>query len=144
MTNFGKTSLIWLLAGSLVAASGVMAWRVAAVGAKQAQDALQQVDKSEADLAALKTRLAQWQKAHPPGSLGSKGIIRIEPVALTADFAPREFPGIGKVLGGMYTENGSLKLKSFNLELGAGAGTGIGAGAGTMHLTVLGDKVFMQ
>ena len=50
MTNFGKTSLIWLLAGSLVAASGVMAWRVAAVGAKQAQDALLQVDKSEADL----------------------------------------------------------------------------------------------
>lgn len=138
MTRFGKTSLIWLLAGSLVAAGGAVTWRVAAAGARQAQDALSQVDKSEADLVSLKTQLLRWEKAHPPGSMaGQKSTVslRIEPVALNADFAPREFPGIGPVLAGMYTEHGSLKLKSFNLELGAG---------GVAHVAVLGDKVFMQ
>ncbi len=54
-------------------------------------------------------------------------------MALSADFAPKEFPGIDKVLAGMYTENGSLNLKNFVLEIGAG---------GTAHITLVGDKIF--
>jgi hypothetical protein len=136
MTHFGKKSLIWLIAGSLVAASGAVAWRVTATGAKQAQDALLQVERSETDLATLKTRLLKWEKAHPPGSLARPtGVLRIEPVALTADFSPHEFTGIQPVLTGMYIEHGSLKLKSLALEIGAG---------GAAHLAVLGDKVFVQ
>jgi len=136
MTRFGKKSFIWLVAGSLVAAGGAMAWRVADVGAQQAQGALLQVEKSEADLASLKTRLMQWGIAHPPGSMdGQTGVLHVEPVALNADFSPGEFPGIGQVLAGMYTERGSLNLKSFNMEFGTG---------GTAHVTVVGEKVFVQ
>lgn len=138
MTNFGKNSLIWLVAGSLAIGGGAVAWRVTEVGAQQAQDALRQVEKSEADLASLKAQLMQWEKAHPPGSLAGQsntGMLRIEPVALNADFAPREFSAIGPVLAGMYTERGSLNLKSFVLEMSPG---------GSAHVAVSGDKVFMQ
>ena len=136
MTHFGKKSLIWLVAGSLVAASGAVAWHVTSIGAKQAHDALQQVERSETDLVTLKTRLLQWEKAHPPGSMaGLTNILRIEPVALTADFTPREFTNIEPVLTGMYVEHGSLKLKSLDLAVGA---------TGAAHLAVLGDKVFVQ
>jgi len=136
MTRFGKTSLLWLLAGSLVAAGGAVAWRVATAGAKQSHDALLQVEKSESDLIGLKSRLLLWEKAHPPSKIaGVNGILRIEPVALSANFSPREFPGIGEVLTGMYTQHGSLQLKSFVLEWGA---------SGAAHLAVFGDKVFTQ
>jgi outer membrane protein OmpA-like peptidoglycan-associated protein len=136
MTNFGKKSLTWLVVGSLVAAGGGVAWRVASVGAQQAQEALRQVERSEADLANLKTRLAKWLQTHDLGDAadqGKLGALQIEPVALTADFSPKEFAGIDSVLSGMYTENGSLNLKSFILETGAG---------GTAHITLLGDKIF--
>lgn len=135
MTRFGKKSLIWLVAGSLVAASGAAAWRVTSTGAKQAQDSLQQVVKSEADLASLKASVAQWEKNYPPGSITGQGVLRIEPVALTAEFSPREFPDLGLVLGGMYTEHGSLNLKSFNLEI---------VTDGKVRVALLGDKVFVQ
>lgn len=136
MTHFGKKSFIWLVAGSLVASGGAVAWRVSAVGAQRAQDALLQVQKSEADLASLKTRLMQWENAHPQGiTEGQTGILHIEPVALNIDFSPGEFTGIGQVLAGMYTEHGSLNLKSLNMEFGTG---------GTAHVTVVGDKVFVQ
>jgi len=136
MTRFGKKSLTWLVVGSLVAAGGGVAWRVTGIGAQQAQEALRQVEKSEADLASLKTRLAKWQQTHDPGDAadrGKLGVVQIEPVALSADFSPREFSGIDRVLSGMYTENGSLNLKSLTLEIGSG---------GTAHITVLGDKIF--
>lgn len=135
MTRFGKKSLIWLVAGSFVAAGGAAVWRVTATGAKQAQDALQQVAKSEADLVRLKASVEQWGKIYPPGSIAAQGALRIEPVALTADFSQREFPELGQVLAGMYTEHGSLNLKSFNLEVVAG---------GKTHVALLGDKVFVQ
>ena len=134
MTRFGKKSLTWLVAGSLVAAGGGMAWYVTAAGAKQAQEALRQVEKSEADLASLKTRLAKWEQTHSPGDLqGKAGGIHIEPVALKADFSPREFSLIDRVLSGMYTENGSLMLKNFVLEFGTG---------GVAHVSMEGDKIF--
>ena len=135
MTLFGRRSLTWLVVGSLVAAGGAAAWRVTSVGAQQAQDALRQVESSEADLASLKARLAKWQQTHDLGDAADKGkwTLQIEPVALTADFSPKEFSGIDHVLSGMYTENGSLKLKSFTLEIGTG---------GTTHIAILGDKIF--
>jgi len=135
MTRFGKKSLIWLVAGSFVFTGGAVAWRVASVGAQRAQDALLQVQQSETDLASLKTRLVQWEKAHPLGMDGQAAVLRIEPVALNIDFSPSEFTGINQVLAGMYTERGSLNLKSFNMEFGTG---------GAVHVTVVGDKVFVQ
>lgn len=137
MTRFGKKSLTLLVAGSLVLAGSGLAWRVASVGAQQAREALRQVEKSEADLANLKTQLAKWAQTHDLGDAagkGKQGVLQIEPVALTADFSPGEFPGIGRVLSGMYTENGSLNIKSFTLEIGAG---------GAAHVTLLGDKIFI-
>jgi len=136
MTRFGKKSLVWLIAGSVAAAGGGLAWRVSSVGAQHAEEALKQVEKSEADLASLKSRLAQWQQTHDFSDTAEQGklaSLQIEPVALTADFAPKEFPGIDHVLSGMYTENGSLNLKSFVLEMGTG---------GSAHLSILGDKIF--
>lgn len=136
MTNFGKKSLLWLFAGSLIAAGGGVAWRVTAAAMMRAEESLRQVEKSEADLFILNSRLKQWQKAHPPGSLaGSAGGPHIEPVALSADFSPGEFLHIGQMLAGMYTERGALNLKSFTLEMGAN---------GTAHVVVSGDKIFVQ
>jgi len=135
MTRFGKKSLIWLVAGSLVVAAGAAAWRVTEIGAAQAKESLRQVEKSEADLGRLKTQLAQWEKAHPPGSLVGKASVRIEPVALSADFSPHELPGMGQVLAGMYVEHGFLSLKSFSLDIGTG---------GTAHVAMAGDKMFVK
>jgi len=136
MTRFGKKSLTWLVAGSVIAAVGGAAWRVTSVGAQQSQEALRQVERSEADLANLKVQLAKWLETHELGDAadqGKLGALQIEPVALNADFSPREFSGIDHVLTGMYTENGSLNLKSFTLDVGAG---------GSAHITLLGDKIF--
>ena len=136
MTRFGKTSLTWLVVGSLVAAGSGVAWHVASIGARQAQESLRQVEKSEAGLVNLKTRLEKWLQTHDLGDVadqGKLGALQIEPVALTADFSSKEFSGIDSVLSGMYTENGSLNLKSFSLEIGAG---------GNAHITLLGDKIF--
>ena len=135
MTRFGKKSFVWLIAGSVAVACGAAAWRVAAIGAQQAQESLRQIEKSETDLAGLKARLVLWEKAHPPGSLTGKGAVSIEPVALNADFSPRELPGFGQVLAGMYTERGSLGLKSFALEI---------VKEGNAHVTVAGDKAFVK
>ena len=136
MTRFGKKSFIWLVVGSLVAAGGGVAWRVGSVGAQQAQEDLKQVERSEADLANLKTRLATWVQTHDLSDVSTQsklGALQIEPVALAADFSPKEFSGIDHVLSGMYTENGFLNLKSFILEMGSG---------GSAHLSLLGDKIF--
>lgn len=134
MTHFEKKSLIWLLAGSLVLAGSAMAWRVAATGSSQAHDALHQVEKSQADFDSLKARLSLWESTHPEGTAAQGGVLHIEPVALTADFTPQEFSGIGTVLAGMYTKNGSLNLKSFVIDFKDG----------NAHLAVLGDKAFVQ
>lgn len=136
MTRFGKKSLTLLVVGSFVAAGGGAAWRIASAGAQLAQEALWQVEKSEADLARLKTRLAKWEENHDLGDTVSQdklGAPQTEPVALTADFSAQEFSGIDRVLSGMYTENGSMNLKSFVLEIGTG---------GIAHITVLGNKIF--
>lgn len=134
MTLFEKKSLAWLVVGSIVAAGGGMAWHATSVGLLQAQESLRQVKKSETDFADLKTRLAKWIQTHDQGKAdqGKLVALKIEPVALSADFAPGELSGIGAVLSGMYSENGSLNLKSFTLNVGT-----------STHITLFGDKIFI-
>ena len=143
MTRFGKTSFTWLVAGSLVAAGGALAWRVTASGAEKADRALQQLKQSEDEFARVKAQLARWELAQ---AVGGVGVPRVEPVALSADFSPAELPGIGRVLAGMYAEHGFLNLKQFVFELREASGPtdGTNVGGRVARITVHGEKVFLQ
>ncbi|MEJ1959990.1 MAG: hypothetical protein WDM70_11675 [Nitrosomonadales bacterium] len=56
-----------------LAAGGIVAWRVTAIGSQKSQEALRQVQKSEADLANLKIRLEKWQQSHDMGDIPEQG-----------------------------------------------------------------------
>lgn len=143
MTRFGKSSVAWLLCGSLAASAGLLVLRTSTLGADKAARSIEKLRQSEEALAKLKGQLARW-KAENAG--GGAGMPRVEPVALSADFSPGELPGIGKVLAGMYAENGFLNLKQFIFEWRDAPGTkDPGAVDGrTARLTVVGEKVFLK
>jgi hypothetical protein len=131
MTRFGKKSFIWLAVGSIAVAGGLVAYTVVHNSAEKTHQAMQQLVQSEAEFVRVKAQLAKWEKARASGSVV---MPRVEPVSLTASFAPDEVLDISRVLGGMYAEHGYLNLKSFTL-------TRSGA---SLQVAVLGDKVFLQ
>ncbi len=132
MTHFGKTSFLWLLAGSVALAVGMLTHSVINANVKRTDSSLQQLKQSEEEFARVKTQLAKWERAKASGAVT---LPRVQPVALTAEFAPEELPGISRVLSGMYADHGFLNLKSFTYQWGTNK---------TVHMEVLGDKIFLH
>ncbi|MDZ4202955.1 MAG: hypothetical protein U1C96_12510 [Gallionella sp.] len=137
MTRFGKKSITLLVVGSLVAGLGAMAVHMTMVSAEKSKRSLEALAQSEAEFGRVKEQLDRWLKVQATGEVT---VPRVEPVALSADFSPEEFPGINRVLAGMYADNGFLNLRSFVFTLSGTAGPG----GNVAHVTVSGEKVFMQ
>lgn len=135
MTRFGKKSLTLLFVGSVLTAAASSVVVIAQEKSREVKQVMQQVERSEADLAALKGRFIDWQANTPHGKAAMKGSLRIEPVGLDVDFPPSSFDKLGLILGKMYTDDGILKLKKFSLLVGPG---------GIIHVSLSGQKTFLQ
>jgi len=134
-------SFIFLAIASLLLAAAWLAAGWAGAGQRQAQAAMQKLERAEKDVATLKEQLARWE------ALGKRSLGSVEPVALDAKFLPAELPRSAALLAGLYADHGYFNLRHFSLSWGSGAGTDGGDGAGHVGdiaiMSVAGEKVFL-
>jgi len=130
-------SFLFLLLASVFCAAAWLAHGWAQQGRTQAQQALQGLEQTRAQVELLRTELARWDAASARWG-GAQAIGRVEPVALQAAFLPSELPRSAALLAGLYADHGHFLLEHFSLSWGQE-----GAATEQVRMEVRGEKVFL-
>jgi len=126
-------SFLFMLLASVFCAAAWLAHGWAQQGRAQAQQALQGLEQTRAQLEQLGLQLQRWE------AVGQHAVGRVEPVALHVELPPAELARSAELLAGLYLEHGHFRLEHFSLER---LEQDEAAGPASLSMTVRGEKIF--